>query len=153
MGHLTKSKVVHTFVENNYPIDNVYKYNEKTMQTYKFTGNFDCLLVKANMRVGKTKNIHKLFKDYKKILIVTFRISLCEDLADKFDFYLYNKEETNEINLDLYDKVVCQINSLGKIVGKFNLLVLKTLYLNICNITKIILLDALFDGILVLYFQ
>lgn len=152
--------------------DIVYKkqiYNDYKMKEYDFEG-CDTLMVKACMGMGKTKNLKKIFNDYKDkvIVIVSFRITLDKEYINKFDnFILYSDIKENTYDTYFNKKLVVQIDSLHRIRGNIDLLILdefmytsthlvekvkyreavyNTLYEYIENKeTKIIVLDALLD--------
>lgn len=98
-------------------------YSEEYMQPYMLD-NTDILCIRANMGIGKTKNLKSLFKKYNKIIIVSFRISLNKEHAKKFGFTLYSDIEGPVYDTEINNKIVVQIDSFHKITGKCDLLVL-----------------------------
>jgi hypothetical protein len=153
--------------------DYIYKkdiYNENKMKEYHFDDT-DTICVKAGMGLGKTKMLKKLFKNYKnkKIVIVSFRVTLDKEYVKNFDnFQLYSNITESTYDTDIYNNIVVQIDSFHRIRGNIDLLVLdeftytslhlvervkfkeavyNTLEEYIRNIdTKIIVMDALLDA-------
>jgi len=86
--------------------------------------NADVVCVRSNMMTYKTQNLKELTKHYKKILIVSFRVSLDEaymiDFKD-YDFKLYSECKSSTIR---DDRVIIQVDSLHKIRGAYDLLIL-----------------------------
>jgi hypothetical protein len=137
------------------------------IKPYSFS-NYDVLCVNAPMGSGKTKNIHNLVNKYKNIIFVTFRVTLINQLSKNFKkFIKYSEIEEKVINLDIYSKVITTIDSLHRIVGECDLLIIDeftytlshltdyvkeremvystlTQYLNNNN-TKVLALDALMN--------
>jgi len=128
----------------------------------------DIVMMRSNMMTFKTQNLKELFNSYKTILVVSFRVSLILETLEQFKFH----------NFDLYsdckfggkiesNRLICQIDSLYKVRGHFDLLILDevvytidhlnsfvkkkkqvwealTQYLN--NSNKVIACDALLDN-------
>lgn len=145
-------------------------YNENYMREYEFLNDIDTIAVKATMGLGKTKKLHNLFNKYKnkKIVIVSFRITLDKEYINNFDdFKLYSDIKETTYDTDINNRIVVQIDSFHRIRGKIDLLVLdeftytamhlvdrvkykeavyNTLLEYFNNIsTKIIIMDALLD--------
>jgi hypothetical protein len=84
--------------------------------------NYDVLMVASAMGTCKTENMPSLFNEYKRILIVTFRVTLSAELKKRFTgFKLYS-----ELNSTLVDvpRLIVQVDSLWKVRGKYDLLIL-----------------------------
>lgn len=137
------------------------------IKPYSFP-DYDVLCVNAPMGSGKTKNIHNLINKYKNIIFVTFRVTLINQLSKNFKkFIKYSDIEEKVINLDIHNKVITTIDSLHRIVGECDLLIIDeftytlshltdyvkeremvystlTQYLNNNN-TKVLALDALMN--------
>jgi hypothetical protein len=103
------------------------EYCNKTIYPYDyFIDKYDTksLAIKANMGIGKTKELRNFCNNFEKIIIVTFRVSLGEEFMNKFkDFHFY-KDSTGIIDTSIYNKVIVQIDSLYRIEGSCDLLVL-----------------------------
>lgn len=83
------------------------------------------LMIRANMGIGKTKQLEKLVKKDKKVIIILFRRSLCKTTSSLFDgFQLYSDIEPEFIDLNIYNKIVSQIDSIHRVFGEADLLVL-----------------------------
>lgn len=152
-------------------------YNENYMKEYNFCSNIDTLMIKANTGMGKTKNLKKVFDEFKdkKIVVVSFRITLDKEYTKNFDgFILYSDIKSDTYDTDINNKIVVQIDSFHKIRGKIDLLVLDeftytathlvqrvrfketvfdTLIEYIKDNNKIIIMDALIDEYTVKWFS
>lgn len=141
------------------------------MQPYCFYNNgkeYDLLAIKANMGVGKTTNLPLLINQFKKVVILSFRISLDQQYVNNFEgFTLYSDIPGYEYDTNIFNKIVIQVDSFNKIRGNIDLLILDEItytmsqlvysrkknenyeavkqYLSINN-TKVILLDALLEN-------
>lgn len=103
------------------------EYCEETIIPYKFEPTYNTYCLRAGMALGKTKALEDLFekKNYKKILMVSFRKSLDKTYINKFkDFKLYLDINEDVYDLDIHNKLVVQVDSLHKIRGSCDLLVL-----------------------------
>lgn len=104
--------------------------DKSILPKYEFFHNgkeHDTIITKSCMGTGKTKNINELIKTniYKKILIVSFRITLDEEYVRNFeDFKLYSKIDSKIYDMEDHNKLVVQIDSLHKIRGSCDLLIL-----------------------------
>lgn len=110
-----------TFCKNKleYVSDTIYDY-QNIFNKYNTT----TVSIKANMGIGKTKEIKKLCENHDKVIIVTFRVSLGQEFLNKFpDFHFY-KHSTGIIDMDIYRKVIVQIDSLHRVEGSCDLLIL-----------------------------
>lgn len=161
---------VHSFNNYNNYVENMDIYGRNYMKDYDFIGNTDTILVKAAMGMGKTKKLHNLFNKFenKKIVIVSFRVTLDKEYINNFDgFMLYQDITMKTYDTDIYDKMVIQIDSFHKVRGNIDLLVLdeftyteihliqqaqykEACYNALCeylklNNTKVIVMDALLD--------
>lgn len=83
----------------------------------------DVVCLRSNMMTFKTQNLKELVNHYKKIVIVSFRVSLDEAYIKEFGefgFILYSDIKGKITD----DRVVVQIDSLHKLRGKYDLLIL-----------------------------
>lgn len=82
----------------------------------------DIVFMRSNMRTYKTENLKTLLPLYKRILVVSFRVSLLNAYVDKFggfDFKMYS-----EVNGKITeDKIFVQIDSLFRVIGGFDLII------------------------------
>ena len=87
----------------------------------------DMLFIKSSMNTGKTYGLKNVFKNYEKKLLVSFRISLekkyMNDFKD-FGFEFYKDCNKKKGFIRDIDNLVCQINSLYKVIGQYDLIVL-----------------------------
>ncbi len=100
----------------------------------------DTICIKSNMNTGKTYTLKNLFSDKSTVLFVYSRIALCESKFDELKshgFKIYNnlgdKRDTLKdseivkdlvINSEKYPRVICQIDSLWRVKGKYDIVVL-----------------------------
>jgi len=89
--------------------------------------NHDTVFVRGNMGCGKTEKLSTVFPLYKKIVFISSKRSLAYDFKNKHpDFELYDDQvlkENIQIDLDIHNKVIIQIDSLNRLFGKVDLLV------------------------------
>ena len=156
-----------------YPLDNIRPdevINQNNIGSYvPRLDKADIVCMRSNMMTYKTQNLKELMalESYKRILFVSFRVSLENEYMKVFSDYgfkLYSDILSGKIS---GDRIICQIDSLYKVVGEFDLLILDEFvytldhlnsfvkkknyvwnafnqYVNETN--KIIVLDALLDN-------
>jgi hypothetical protein len=113
------------------------KYEKTYVETYNFNMyKTKTLAIKANMGMGKTKNLVDLCKKYKKVIIVTFRVSLGREFINKFENFSFYQDLNGIIDLDLVDKVIVQVDSLWRIQGACDLLVLDECQYNLIQLVQ-----------------
>lgn len=86
--------------------------------------NTDILCIKSNMMTEKTQNLKSLCNLYPKILMVSFRTSLKDEYMKNFyhlKFKDYSTFKGTEIKAE---RLVVQIDSLWKVRGQFDLIIL-----------------------------
>lgn len=118
-------KDIRRFINNKNIKNDIY--NLPNMKDYIFYEGINTILVKAGMGMGKTKNLKNLFKNYedKKIIIISFRKTLDREYVNNFEgFTLYEDIKMKTYDTDVYDKIVIQIDSLYKLRGHVDLIVL-----------------------------
>ena len=84
----------------------------------------DIVCMRSNMMTFKTQNLYPLLDLYPRVLHITFRVSLAEETMRNFQdkgFKIYN-EFTN--SLIRGDRLIVQIDSLHKVRGEFDLVIL-----------------------------
>lgn len=109
--------------QNNFSIQNTV-INTPNMPFYDFQ-DYNTLCINACMGIGKTGTLYDYIKYNmnKKILIVSFRVTLEEKYADDLpDFNIYNKIK-GTIQSDVYNHLIIQIDSLYRIRGNYDLIV------------------------------
>jgi hypothetical protein len=93
---------------------------------------YDTVFVKGNMGCGKTEKIKSLIPLYDKIVFVSCKRSLAYDFHNKYpEFKLYNdkdglgkkNEDKQHIDIDIHKKVIVQIDSIGRLIGKVDLFI------------------------------
>lgn len=106
-------------INEKYISDETYKYHFKT---------HDIIALKSNMNSGKTYSMPSLFDDYKKIIVVYSRISLNLSIYNKWKqhgFQLYSDiKDDYIINTNKYPRIIVQIDSIHRIQGQTDLLIL-----------------------------
>lgn len=101
-----------------------YFYESKFIEPINFSEKYDTYIYKANMGMGKTESLKNIVNTYEKVLIISFRISLDIQYVKQFeDFKLYS-DINSYIDMDIEKKVVVQINSLHKVMGNPDVIIL-----------------------------
>jgi len=99
----------------------------------------DILCVKSNLNSGKTHSMPTIFPNYPSIVVVYHRISLNKALSEKWKthgFTLYQDIKTSEIWLSKHKRIIIQADSLPRLRGKTDLLILdelESLHEHICS--------------------
>jgi hypothetical protein len=104
-------------INSQYISENIYK---------QYLETFDTLCIKSNMKTGKTYAMPSIFNQYQTIVVVYFRISLNKEIHTKWkqhNFEIYN-EIKGDINLEDHPRVIIQIDSVHRLTGKCQLLIL-----------------------------
>ena len=88
----------------------------------KLIGLKNLICVRGNMNTSKTYGLKKYCDDNPnlKVLLVTYRISLDEELARNFGFDLYSDFKESFIQSD---RLVCQIDSLKRVIGDYDVVI------------------------------
>lgn len=122
----TKIKIVNNFdkIEDS----NKTVYSENKMRDYELV---DTLVVHAQMKLGKTKQLHKYIQDHftddSTICFVTFRQTFSHHIYRQFDtFELYSNIKSNLIDHKRYKRLIIQVESLYriKLIESIDLLIL-----------------------------
>ncbi len=105
--------------------------NERYLNIYDDIEKKNVLIIKSNMGTGKTYNIFKYIKNNPdlSVLMVSFRRSLASKYLDdsetnKLGFVNYENLDIEELNSKKSPRLICQINSLYKVSGKYDVLIL-----------------------------
>lgn len=83
----------------------------------------DVVCMRSNMMTYKTQNLKELFSTYKRVLIVSFRVSLEDEYMknfSEFGFKLYSDFK----GVVQGNRIITQIDSLYKVRGEFDLLIM-----------------------------
>lgn len=106
------------------------EYNSKTLRDYATDFiKYDTICTQAPMGFGKTKNLITLLEtnEYKnkKIIIVSFRRSLMKQYKKVLpSFSYYTQIKDRKIDLDTHRKLIIQADSLYRIRGEIDMLVM-----------------------------
>jgi len=104
--------------------------NEKYISenTYeKYLNTHDIIALKSCMNTGKTFSIPSLFNNFEKILVVYSRISLNQEIYNKwkqYGFQIYSNIEDYYINSYKHKRVIIQIDSIHRFQGNLDFLIL-----------------------------
>ncbi|AMQ10530.1 putative helicase [Brazilian marseillevirus] len=102
-------------------------YHEQHIRPLGFPNDKDCLIVRSAMGTGKTKAVVDYMKQRpnERVLILSFRISLDEELQRKFPgAVLYSDARAQKNGYITSDILVCQIDSLYRVMGTYDILVI-----------------------------
>jgi len=120
------SKVLHReYVEKPIMLDNINPdtiIDTNNIGTYDFNG-VDTIFLRSNMMTHKTQSLKTILDNYKKIVYISFRRSLSSEINSQFSdygFISYDKVE----GAIYYDRVVCQIDSLHRLRGQYDLIIM-----------------------------
>lgn len=122
----------------NKKIGNIEKIKNKSncIETYNLD-NIDALCINAPMGSGKTKNINNLINKYNNIIFVTFRVTLINQLSLNFKiFEKYSDIDDKIIDLNIHNKVITTIDSLHRIVGECDLLIIDEFTYTLSHLTE-----------------
>lgn len=83
-----------------------------------FPPDKDIYLIKANMKMGKTEECIKYLKDnnIQSAIIVSFRRAFGIDMKSRYENFSLYSDIAGDINLNDYPKLICQVESLSRIV-------------------------------------
>ena len=107
-------------------ITNICKDN---MPIYEFPPNYDTLCIKATVGIGKTNTLYtflnkNLHKKYNSCLFISFRRSLCKKYEQDLPLFTnYENINTNEYNSNEFPYLICQMDSVKKIRGHYDLII------------------------------
>lgn len=104
-------------------------FNIKYSKVFK---KYKSVFVRANMGAGKTEGLSDCFSDYDRILFLSCKRSLAYDTNNKFDNFELYSDIKGTIDLDIHKKVICQIDSLHRVVGMCDLLIVDE-YIDLTN--------------------
>jgi len=114
----------------NLPFSNDITVNDKYISSNLYSSylkGYDIICLKSNMNTGKTYSLPTLFNDFKRIIVVYSRISLNVAIHNKwkqYGFELYSNIKDHFINTNINNRIVVQIDSLHRVSGQCDLLIL-----------------------------
>ena len=120
-------------VKISFPFTAHKTINQKYITDDIYTENLlenDVVCLNSNMNTGKTHCLPKLFPNYKVKIVVYFRVSLNTSIYNKwkdYGFELYSDIKDDVIKTEKHPNVIIQIDSLHRIQGKVDLLLLDEL--------------------------
>ena len=118
--------VKYNIIDNNIPLfeNNIPNYNNfqdarQHIINWILSNDIKTLCIKANMGTGKTEAIKLVCNTgkFNRILWVTPRITLTENIYGKFKEYNFISYLDINGSLFLYDKIICQVDSLERLMG------------------------------------
>lgn len=98
------------------------------MPFYEFN-QYDTLCIQATLGMGKTNTLYDFFKynlgtKYQNCLILSFRKTLCKKYEQELNlFEIYDKITDRIITPDIHPYVICQMDSIKRIRGKYDLVI------------------------------
>ncbi|ALX27631.1 hypothetical protein GMAR_ORF257 [Golden Marseillevirus] len=102
-------------------------YEKEHLLPLEFPREKDCLIVRSAMGTGKTKAVVNYIKERsnERVLILSFRISLDEELQRKFpSAVLYSDPKAQKNGYISAQVLVCQIDSLYRVMGNYDVVVI-----------------------------
>ena len=84
----------------------------------------DVVGLRSNMGTFKTQNLKPLMSKYKRIAVISFRVSLEQAYMDEFGQYGFKLYSDQNGAVIRGDRIVIQIDSLWKLRGEFDLIIL-----------------------------
>lgn len=104
--------------DNYFKKDNLISYNNNKLKEFDFK-NKKVLIIHANVKIGKTKELNKYLKDnpdIKNVIIISFRILFSVELKSKFkEFTNYLDIKKKSYSLKDINKIIIQLDSLYKL--------------------------------------
>ena len=117
----------------SFPFTPSITINQKFISSNIYTDNLlshEVIALKSCMNTGKTWSMPKLFNSYRVKVVVYFRVSLNVSIYNKwrdYGFELYSDIQDQIIKTEKYNNIIIQIDSLHRIQGKVDLLILDEL--------------------------
>ena len=103
------------------------KFIHESFYNYHFSKGCNVIALKSNMNTGKTHVMPSLFNSNQKIIVIYQRVSLNISIHEKwkqYGFELYSDIEDYIIRTDTHPRIIIQVDSLPRLNGKCDLLVL-----------------------------
>jgi len=104
---------------------------------------YDIIAIRSNMNSGKTFTIPTIFNQYKNIIVVYSRITLCKAILNNWKhhgFELYSDIKDYKINLIKHNRIIIQLDSIHRLMGPCDLLILdeiETTHEHLCGSKKL----------------
>ncbi len=121
----------HTKVDIDFPFTPNITINQRYITTdlyQKYLTQFDVIALRSNMNTGKTHAMTRdFFRNYKRVIVVYHRVSLNKAIWEKFNdfgFELYSDIKEPVISTNSHPRVICQLDSIHRIRGGSDLLIL-----------------------------
>jgi len=132
----------HTHVKINLPFTPDVTIHERYIPASLYLTHLathDVICLKSNLNSGKTHGIPAVFPIHKRIIVIYHRISLNQALHEKWKhegFHLYSEIKEPVIKMDVYKRVIICADSLHRLRGAVDLLILdelESLHEHICG--------------------
>ena len=104
-----------------------HKFIPQSFYLYHFENGANVIALRSNMNTGKTHGMPSLFSTHEKIIVVYQRVSLNLSIHEKwkqYGFELYSEIEDYIIRSDVHPRIIVQVDSLHRLRGKCDLLIL-----------------------------
>jgi hypothetical protein len=104
-----------------------HKFIPQSFYLDHFAKGANVIALKSNMNTGKTHGMPSLFDTHQKIIVVYQRVSLNLSIHEKwkrYGFELYSDIEDYIIRTDVHHRIIVQVDSLHRLRGKCDLLIL-----------------------------
>lgn len=116
-------------------------YSSEHLHPLEFPEEKDCLVVRSAMGTGKTKSVVDYLskRPKQRVLILSFRVSLDEELQRKFPgAVLYSDKEAQKDGYISAKILVCQIDSLYRVMGNYDILIIDETSYTLSHLCKFV---------------
>ncbi len=103
------------------------KFIQESFYLHHFTNGSNVIALRSNMNTGKTYGMPSLFNTHQHIIVVYQRVSLNISIHEKwrqYGFELYSDIPDYIIRSDVHPRIIVQVDSLHRLRGKCDLLIL-----------------------------
>jgi hypothetical protein len=103
------------------------KFIQESFYLHHFANGANVIALRSNMNTGKTYGMPSLFNTHQRIIVVYQRVSLNISIHEKwrqYGFELYSDIPDYIIRSDAHPRIIVQVDSLHRLRGKCDLLIL-----------------------------